>query len=174
MIGAPLFSSSLLHLLVLLVLYKTALSSPIQTISPALDIVEPRGNLPLGATFVPDTGLVLRKSVILAVISPSYLAAQTFGQFYLDVLAKALSEWQLGKPALDNLFYTQGLFTLVFVADTPGKPIPWNFVASFCQQMVDWTNRGFTGTFDRGYWNLDETFGVFAGFRVGDWMSLFD
>ena len=99
---------------------------------------------------------------------PGHVAARAVTEFYLTVLAKALFEQSLGKPELSNIFYRQGPFTLAFVADTMEKSIPWNFVAAFAHEMVSWTNRGYLGTYDNGYWNEEGTLRIFAGLRLND------
>lgn len=141
--------------------------SPVRSLKQTSNIVALR-TVPDGAIFFRHIGLTLRQAQTLTIVQPSHLAAHAISEFYLRVLAKALFDQALGNAEQSNIFYSQGPFTLVFVADTLEKVIPWDFVVGFAHEMVGWTNRGYLGTFDRTYWNHEETLGIFAGLRLNE------
>ena len=157
---------SILSFLLFIILYHPIRCIPIQSLKSTSNIVETR-TLPHGAQFVPDNGLFLvRSSKILSIMAPNVAAASALADFYLHVVAKAIFEATSGSPEENNFFFTQGPLTLIFVADSWGKTIPWGFVADFANSMADLAHRGFLATYDRGYWNVQETLGVYAGLRV--------
>ncbi|KAL8785856.1 MAG: hypothetical protein Q9195_008480 [Heterodermia aff. obscurata] len=129
------------------------------------NIVKTR-TLPVGAHHVPDAGFVSTFSNVLTIIAPSAVASNTLAGFYLRVLAKAIFEADSGSPEENSIFYTEGPLALIFVADSWGKTIPWDFIIKFTIGMVNWTERGFLATYDQGYWTVGGTLGVYAGLRV--------
>ena len=129
-------------------------------------VVSPRTLVPNSGIRIENDWLLLRASATTAVITPNSIVAQALQQLYLTVSAKAIHEWHLQNPELEHIFYTFGPFTLIFVPDAWGKTVPWDFIAGFCQEMVGWTDRGFLGTYDRRYWNLAGTLGIYAALRV--------
>ena len=71
---------------------------------------------------------------------------------------------------VDNLTITFGVFQLSFVSNATGLAIPWLVIGQFASEMIDWSRRGYTGTYNRGYWDGTGTFGVFVCLRMaGDW-----
>ena len=156
---------SILSILLLILIYHPTRCNPIQPFKPTRKFVETRV-IPNGAHFVPSPDLVSRFSNTLAIMAPNAVASKFLTEFYLRVVAKAIFEAGSGSPEENNLFFTQGPLALIFVADSWGKTIPWDFVANFAITMVDWTNRGFLATYDRGYWDVEGTLGVYAGLRV--------
>lgn len=156
---------SIFSLLLLVVTYHPARCHPIRSLQSSSNLVKTR-TYPDGAHHIPDTGLIARFSNIRAVMAPNAVAANALTEFYLGVLAKAIFQANSGSPEENNIFYTQGPLALIFVADSWGKTIPWDFVIRFATSMVGWTNRGFLATYDRGYWSVDGALGVYAGLRV--------
>ena len=156
---------SILSILLLIVIYHPTRCNPIQSFKPTTKVVETRV-IPNGAHFVPDAGFIGRFCNVLTVLAPSAAASKAIEEFYLGVVAKAIFEANSGTPEENNLFFTEGPLALIFVADSWGKTIPWDFVANFAITMVNWTNRGFLATYDRGFWNVEGTLGVYAGLRV--------
>lgn len=161
------FISRILFVLVLAMIPYNASCRPLRSVKQSPNNVTQR-TIPDGAIFSRHTGLTLRQIQTRTVVTPSHLAAGAIAEFYLRVLANALFDQSLGRVEQSNIFYRQGSFTLALVADTLEKSIPWDFVVNFAHEMVGWTNRGYLGTFDSGYWNDEGTLGVFAGFRVNE------
>ena len=116
-------------------------------------------------TILADTGLVLRASRTFDIISPNHLASAALREFYRSILADVLFEWRSNRPELSSLSITRGPFVLTFIADTLEHTVPWYVIGQFCSHMIDWTTRGYLATFDRGYWNLEGSFGVYVGLR---------
>ena len=137
---------------------QTALCNPINTITAADKTIAPR-------SFLATTGLVLRASTTFEVIVPSHLAAYCLKELYSGILASAIHQMILKQPDSPSVTFTRGPFALTFVADALDHSIPWNVIGQFCSDMVDWTNRGFLATYERGYWDLEGTFGVFVSLR---------
>ena len=156
---------SALSILLFVVIYHPTRCNPVQSLKSITTAVAAR-TLPVGAFEVYDAGLTRRFSNVLTIIAPSAVAANTLAEFYLTILARAIFEANAGSPERSNLFFSGGPLSLTFVADTWGKTIPWDFVAKFTLNMVDWTNRGFLATYDQGYWNVEGTLGVYAGLRT--------
>lgn len=156
---------SILCIFLFLVIHHPIRCNPVQSFRSTTNVVEIR-TLPNGAHYIPDSGLTIRFSSVLSAVAPNAGAAKVLAEFYLRVLAKAIFEATARSPEVNNLFFTEGPLALIFAADSWGKTIPWDFVASFAMSMVQLTNRGFLATFDRGYWNADGTLGVYAGLRV--------
>ena len=156
---------SILSILLLVVIYHPTRCNPIQPLKPTTKVIETRV-FPNGAHFVPSPDLISRYSNVLTIMVPSAAASKTLAEFYLRVVAKAIFEANSGSPEENHFFFTKGPLTLIFVADSWGKTIPWDFIARFALGMVGWTNRGFLATYDRGYWNVEGTLGVYAGLRV--------
>ena len=159
------FPSKILFVLCFASIFFSTSCRPLRSLQQNTNTVAPR-TLPEGAVFIEYDGLTLRHSQTLTAITPSHLAARAVGEFYLQVLAKAIYDHSLGVAEQSNIFYQLGPFTLSFVADTLEKVVPWDFVVGFAHQMVLWTNRGYVGTYDRAYWNDDRTLGIYAGLRL--------
>ena len=157
---------SLISIILIVVIHHPTRCNPIRSLKSTSNTLEIR-TLPSGAHYIPNPNILNPSfSNIRTIITPDALAASVLARFYLSVAARAIFEANAGSPEADNLFYTEGPLALIFVADRLGKAIPWGFVANFALSMVNWTNRGFLGTYDRGYWNIERTLGVYAGLRI--------
>ena len=156
---------SILSILLFVVIYHPTRCNPIQSFRSTSNIVETR-TLPDGLLYNPTTSMVAGFSHVLSVMAPNAAAANALTEFYLGLLAREIFEIRSGSREENYIFFTLGPLSLNFVAHEWGKTIPWDFVASFALSMVDWTDRGFLATYDRGYWNLERTLGVYAGLRV--------
>ena len=148
-----------LSVLVFLSILRTSVSTPIYPPGIESTKIESRSHLP-------HSGLILRISRSLEVITPLPEAFRTLELFYLQVFEEIVTSWIPHESPRDNLFITFGAFQLIFVADRRGKPIPWDVVGDFVIQMVGWSQRGYAATYDRGYWNAARSFGVYVGLRL--------
>lgn len=113
---------------------------------------------------IPNSDLILRTSKTNLVIGPSYFAASALVNLYTSVLADTVHDY-VNRAPVNNLFLNKGPFVLIFVADSSEKTIPWDVVGEFCGQMIEWTQMGYLGTYERGYWNLANTLGVYVSLR---------
>lgn len=149
---------SALFSILALAFIQTTLCNPINSTTSTTKTIAPR-------SILSHTGLVLQASAALEVIIPQHLAAYCLKELYAEILAAAILQTRLNQPGLPSVTFTRGPFVLSFVADTLDHAIPWNVIGQFCSEMIDWTNRGLLATYDRGYWNLEGTFGVYVGLR---------
>ena len=171
------FGKMILHILQQSILFLVAISfSPIPVSSTPIK-PSPTGITPLAPRYLENpvlasAGLVLRGSRQLGIIAPNPKVIGLLTDFYLSVTSQAMMQAQLRSPENPNLMFTHGAFQLIFVADSWLHTVPWNVVVDFCLQMVQWTSRGYTGTYDRGYWNMEGTLGVFVTMRYGEGIVL--
>ena len=112
------------------------------------------------------SGMVMTASKTFQVIQPLPGACAALKLLYQEVFEMAIENWRNNQQPLNSLMFHCGPIQLAFVADKLDKEIPWDVIAEVAWHMIGWSERGYAATFDRGYWNVAGTLGVYVGLRV--------